>query len=154
MEECSTGDGAVEAITTAQRDKAGKRAAERAMSVLVAAVTDTQERRVRRRRRRCAERGASASVLELMDQYERYASQIWRILKRKGAKWHKAEAVRRKQRRCLIMMLRRPTWELPRALQRVQRVVCVSERVLKEFERGEHTANIYVQVHPGVKHTY
>ena len=86
--------------------------------------------------------------------YERLARKVSDLLDCKGEKWRKLEAVRHRQRQCLIKLLRRPSAELTLALQRMQKVVCVDSEVLREFERGERTANIYVQVHPIVKHSY
>ena len=103
----------------------------------------------RRRRRR---RGREESMAELRDRYMRYAFQIDRLIARQGKKWGRVEVVRARQRRCMISMLQCAPSSQTRALQRVRAYVdCAA---LREFESGEDSAQVYVHVHPDVRHSY
>ena len=83
----------------------------------------------------------------------RYAGQIDRLVTRKGRKWKKIHAIRARQRRVLALMLDRPAWGMSRALRRVKPYV-LGASALAEYENGTESAQVYVHVHPSVRHAY
>jgi len=87
--------------------------------------------------------------------YLRYARQVERLLAKRGKKWKKIESVRRRQRRLMLVLLRRPPAQLSQALRRVQPYVLTEcdEAALVEYEEGA-CAKIYVHVHPTIKSAY
>ena len=103
----------------------------------------------RRRRRR---RGRAETMDELRDRYWRYAFQIDRLIARRGKKWGRVEVIRARQRRCMLHMLQCDPDSQSRALQRVR--AYVDGDALREFETGEDSAQVYVHMHPDVRHSY
>ena len=104
-------------------------------------------------RRRARRRGRAESYCELEARFERYAHQINRLIGRRGQKWKKIEAVRSRQRRVLVRMLEFPVGVLSKALRRVRPYVLGAE-ALAAFERDVDTEQVYVHVHPQVRHSY
>ena len=105
------------------------------------------------RGRRWRRRGRGETYEELEARFCRYAAQIDRLVVRRGRKWKQIHAVRARQRRVLCALLDRPAWQMSKALRRVKPWV-LGEDVLKEYERGVDSAQVYVHVHPGVRHSY
>jgi hypothetical protein len=105
------------------------------------------------RGRRWRRRGRPESYQELVGRYVRYAKQIDRLVVRRGKKWRKIHAVRARQRRVLYALLDMPAVLQSKALRRVQPLVR-DKCVLKEYETGVDSGQVYVHVHPWVRHNY
>ena len=90
---------------------------------------------------------------ELRARFARDGDQIAALIRTPGKKWRKIDAVRRRQRRCVLKMLARPVQEQSRALRRVAPYVLQGNDVLDEYERGEGH-QIYVQTSIQVRHSY
>ena len=90
---------------------------------------------------------------ELQARFARYGDQVNVLIGKPGKKWRKIDAVRRKQRRCVLQMLARPVADLSRALRRIAPYVLQGADVLDEYEKGEGH-QIYVQTTTKVRHSY
>ena len=90
---------------------------------------------------------------ELRDRFARYGEQIRGLMAKPGKKWRAVNAVRRRQRRCMLTMLARPVCEMSRALRRVAPYVLQGEGALREYEDGGGHS-IYVQTAVQVRHSY
>ena len=75
------------------------------------------------------------------------------MIEKPGKKWAKIDAVRRRQRRCMLQMLARPACELSKALRRIRPYVLQGEDQLRQYEDGDGHA-IYVQASVQVRHNY
>ena len=60
--------------------------------------------------------------------------------------------LRMRQRRVMLRMMQRP--DATRAMRRCSAVIDVRKCALRDFERNEETAAVYVQCHPTVRHAY
>ena len=104
-------------------------------------------RRRTRRRRRC-------ELYEELDaRYVRYAVQIDKLVRKTGRKWKRLHAVRARQRRVLYKMLRFPAWCMSKALRRVKPYIADKE-LLREYENGVDSAQVYVHIHPHIRSSY
>ena len=92
-------------------------------------------------------------MAELKSRFARYGGQISKLMHTKGKKWKAINAVRKRQRQCVLKMLKFPQAELSRALQRVAPFVLQDETALREFEDGGGH-KIYAQVSMQVRHSY
>ena len=104
-------------------------------------------RRRTRRRRRCE------SYEELEARYVRYAVQIDGLVRKTGRKWKRLHAVRARQRRVLYKMLQFPAWCMSKALRRVKPYIADKD-LLREYEQGVDSAQVYVHVNPEVRSSY
>ena len=59
------------------------------------------------------------SMGELRARFARYGGQVRALMSKPGKKWAAINAVRCRQRRCYLQMLRFPVHELSRAMRRV-----------------------------------